>query len=106
MAADDGYTDAMQVIAACYFNGEGVPKDLAKTIEWTRRAADAGNVVCQLELVKLYTHGEHVEPDVELALQYARMLAKGGQPELLEALETDIRNEEILAKTEREGPSS
>ena len=42
--------------------------------------------------------GEHVEPVVEIALQYAQMLSKGGQPELLVAVELDLRNEAFLAR--------
>jgi len=101
LAAEGGLTEAQQVLAIWYLDGIRVPKDPDKAFELTKRAADAGNVNCQLQMVRFMTLGEYREPDIEAALHYARLAAERGYPEVLEGLRRDLENERILGKTEK-----
>jgi len=85
-AAQAGLTEAQQVLASYYFHGEGVPRDVRAAYEWTRKAADAGNLTCQLTMVEFLSTGEHWEPDIELARHYAELAAAAGHSEPLAAL--------------------
>ena len=43
-AAAQGNSDAMYLIASCYYyGGNGIKKDIAKAKEWMQKSADAGN---------------------------------------------------------------
>lgn len=92
-AAEAGYPEAQQVLAAWYLDGTGVPKDPEAAFELTKRAADAGLVACQQAMVRFLTLGEYREPDIDTALHYAQQLADAGHPEILAALLRDLHQE-------------
>ena len=56
-AATAGYARSMCELALCYFNGEGVPKNYTKAVQWFQKAADAGNVEAINTLKICYREG-------------------------------------------------
>ena len=42
MRAEQGIANAQNDLGVCYYNGEGVEKDLAKSVEWYTKAAEKG----------------------------------------------------------------
>jgi len=50
--ANEGYMPALFHLGFCYENGEGVPQDYAKALEWYGKAAEQGDA----EAVKKYNH--------------------------------------------------
>jgi len=47
LAAEQGYSDAMCLLADCYAKGRGVKKDDNQAILWTAKAASAGSFIAQ-----------------------------------------------------------
>ena len=62
-AADKGLADAQFNLGVCYYNGEGVAKDVVEAVKWYRKAADQGNADAQFNLGYCYANGEGVAKD-------------------------------------------
>ncbi len=80
-AADAHSLSALNRLAAIYFQGDGVPKDLAQSQVWLRKAGEAGSDKAQLMLGMLYSdHGnEHLVPvDMDQALKWYGLSARQG----------------------------
>ena len=70
-AADAGSLEAMYDLADCYYDGEGVDKNMPLAIKWMTRAADAGYVKAQTALGVAYIMGfEGIEQNYALAEKY------------------------------------
>lgn len=54
LADEDNNADAMSRIAIMFFDGEGVEKDLEKSIEWDLKAIEAGSFVSYSNLAITY----------------------------------------------------
>ena len=58
MVAESGYTeghaDAQYNLGAMYANGEGVPQDSVKAVEWWQKAATQGHADAQYNLGRSY----------------------------------------------------
>ncbi len=61
--AAQGYVKQQLELAANYFAGRGVPKDLTQSAYWYRKAADQGNPAAQVYLGYMYTVGMGVPQD-------------------------------------------
>ena len=48
--AEAGSAEAMNVVGLCYDSGRGVPKDMAKAIEWYTKAAEKGDSNAMINL--------------------------------------------------------
>jgi len=57
-----------------------VPRDLAQSTEWYRRAAERGNIFAQFELANAYRFGNGVERDASQAMAWYRLSAEAGNP--------------------------
>lgn len=79
--AESGGPDAQILLAGHYFDGDGVPKDVARAIEWSRRSADQGNVRAQAVLGLLYSSDEIVPHDYQKSAYWWRKAADGGNAE-------------------------
>ena len=76
--ADQGDDIAQAGLGYMYYNGEGVPKDLAAAARWFRKAADQGNDYAQAELGYRYYNGEGVPKDLAAAARWFRKAADQG----------------------------
>lgn len=84
-AAEQGDSSAMSRLACMYADGEGVLRDFEKSIEWDKKAIDAGNTTSLLNLAITYrTLGDIISSkywfekaldkgDSEAALQLAKL---------------------------------
>ncbi len=57
-AANQGDTQAQYNLGFMYYEGEGVPQDYAKAVEWYQKAANQGNTQAQYNLGFMYYKGE------------------------------------------------
>ncbi|NLI79561.1 MAG: sel1 repeat family protein [Candidatus Riflebacteria bacterium] len=73
--AEFGLGDAMFMLGAAYHEGEGVPQDRAKALEWTKKAAEAGETFAQINLGEYLLEGD--APDVEEAYYWFRRAGEG-----------------------------
>ena len=55
--AEQGDPEAQFVLGTMYRDGQGVEKDLSKTIKWWESAAEHGNVDAQFALGNIYSGG-------------------------------------------------
>lgn len=77
--ATNGDAAAQLQLGRMYTDGDGVPRDLAKAIEWTQKAAEQGNLAAQTEVALLYLRGT-APFDHELGFKWANRAAERGQP--------------------------
>ena len=77
-AAEAGDSSAMNRLGVVYGNGQGVPMDYAKAIQWYTKAADAGNVDAKANLGVIYDLGQGVPVDAARALELYRAAAAAG----------------------------
>ncbi|MEI6083553.1 MAG: hypothetical protein WCS70_04555 [Verrucomicrobiota bacterium] len=76
--AEAGDAEAQADLAYCYANGQGVTKDDAETVNWSRKAAEQGNARGQNTLGCCYLHGEGVLEDHAEAVKWLRKAAEQG----------------------------
>src|SRR6266849_6565815 len=76
-----GYIKQELELAADYFAGRGVPKDLTQSAYWYRKAADQGNPPAQLYLGYMYTVGMGVPQDKAEAVLWYRRASTSNYPE-------------------------
>jgi TPR repeat protein len=79
--AAQGFMKQELELAADYFVGKGVPKDLAQSAYWFRQAADQGNPAAQVYLGYMYTVGMGVSRDTTQAIGWYRRAASSSYPE-------------------------
>ena len=72
--AEAGDTEAQVNLGLMYYNGEGVPEDKSRALEWTRKAAEQGNAVGQYNLGVTYAN----KFDYEEAVKWFRKAAEQG----------------------------
>ena len=76
--ADQGDAKAQNRLGNLYFDGRGVPKDLAEAVRWYRKGADQGYTKAQFNLGSMYYYGKGVPPDYAEALCLFRKAADQG----------------------------
>jgi TPR repeat protein len=76
-----GYVKQELELAADYFAGRRVPKDLTQSAYWYRKAADQGNPAAQVYLGYMYTVGIGLPQDKAEAVRWYRRAASSGNAE-------------------------
>jgi len=79
--AEAGNAEAQGSLGVMYANGEWVPKDAVKAVEWWQKAAAQGNADAQYKLARMYGKGEGVPKDVAKALEWIQKAAAQGLAE-------------------------
>src|ERR1700722_12144534 len=79
--AAQGFVKQELELAAAYFVGRGVPKDLTQAAYWYRKAADQGNPAAQVYLGYLYTVGLGVPQDTAEAIRWYRRAVSSNSPQ-------------------------
>ena len=77
---DIAYADdvAMRSIGLLYKYGNGVEKDIEKSLSWIKKATELGNVQCLRDMGLAYRNGSGVSKDVNEALKYYSAAAERG----------------------------
>ena len=79
-AAAQGNHHAAYRLGKLYLQGEQVPKDVTKALEYLTASAKEGSPFAQYTLGKLYLMGKDVEQDREKAYRWFEMAAEQGNP--------------------------
>lgn len=74
----DGDANAQCKLGHNYYNGNGVPEDYSKAVEWWRKAAEQGYAEAQYELAECYYRGFGVNRDDTQAAYWYRKAAEQG----------------------------
>jgi len=77
-AANRGNSMAQYLLALAFYKGEGVPKDMERTVHWCRLSASAGYAVAQFRMGEFLRKGEGTKPDLAAALQWYQSAADAG----------------------------
>jgi TPR repeat protein len=85
-----------QVLSAWYLDGTCGEKNAKKAQDWAERCANAGNIQCQLAMVRFLTSEEFGYPDFERARHYAELVARAGHSQVLAEL---VRLEAAVRRT-------
>ena len=81
--AEEGNTDAMLCLGACYYIGEGTDMNKIKAFEWWSKSAEKGNAVAMLQLGACYDDGEGVAMNKTKAFDLYSKAAKEGTAEAM-----------------------
>lgn len=73
-----GDAEAQCQVGICYFNGDGIEKNIQKAIEWYRKAAEQGHADAQNRLGVRYDRGEGIEENTTIAAAWFRKAAEQG----------------------------
>jgi len=98
--ADHGDADAQWQLGVRYHNGEGVPRDDARAMQWFLRAAEQGHVIAQATLGAYYWAGRGVPPDLSKAYFWSALaLAQGddNSRSRLEGLASQMTKSQVSA---------
>ena len=76
--AEAGDAIAQNNLGVMYANGEGVPKDAVKAVEWYQKAALQGEASAQNNLGAMYANGEGVPKDAAKAVEWYQKAAVQG----------------------------
>ena len=77
-AAARGDADAQAKLAMAYYNGDGVPMDLVKSLDLTRKAVAQGNPVAEAYMGLFYYGGHGVKKDMREAVSWWTKAAAQG----------------------------
>ena len=75
---------ALYALASQYFNGDGVPQDVANAITLYERAASLGDTDAMRALAAIHARGEAVPQDLNAALRWLFIIAQDGDPAAIE----------------------
>ena len=87
---------AQCVVGQAYLNGDGVPKDATKALEWFRKAAETGNVEGERNLGHAFALGQGTPVDLVEAYQWLSVAAGKGDK---------AAKEELAALTKKLSPN-
>lgn len=78
LAAQKNYDTAQLDLGQWLIDGRGGKRDLKSGFNWTKRAAEGGNVAAQNRLAKLYEGGIGVDPDLVTAAAWFIVARRAG----------------------------
>ncbi len=95
-AAEQGNAGAQSNLGAMYQNGQGVPQDYAKALQWYRKAAEQGKASAQNNLGVMYSKGQGVPQDYVQAHMWYNLAASRPSPGV--DLDQSVKHRDIVAK--------
>jgi|GEM_PF-1912751 len=82
-AANDGYTDSMDILASMYEQGLGTEPDLQEALRWCDAAARGGSLTALLNLADSYEKGRGVPQDRQKAHELLSLAAQKGDTDAM-----------------------
>lgn len=79
--ASRGKSEAQFLLGMCYYNGDGVKKDLSEAVKMFRRAAEQNNLQAQFKMGVCYLDGTGVNAREDEALYWLQKSAEQGNNE-------------------------
>lgn len=99
-SADAGDAKAQFELARAYSQGDGVPQDLAKAVEWLNKSASQGYAGAEVTLGVFYQNGVHVPKDPHQAAKWFRKAARQSAKEPVQAQNAQSDLEKLLVRGE------
>jgi len=76
--AEAGNVDAQYDLAYCYWDGDGVEKDLHKAVYWFTKSAEQGFADAQYNIALCYKTGKGIKKDLDKAAEWFAKAAEQG----------------------------
>lgn len=76
--AEKGNTAAQSELGLCYYEGDGIPRNIRESMRWFILAARQGEAQAQYYLGRAYSSGEGVPKDIESAHTWLERSAAQG----------------------------
>jgi TPR repeat protein/S1-C subfamily serine protease len=101
--AEEGDPIAQFNLAMKYESGDGVPKDIAKAIEWYKKSSNQGNAAAQSNLGYIYYIGTDVSKNFPVAFDLIQKASAQNEPSaqfrlgIIYAYSTDIPKDNLKA---------
>ena len=73
-------------LGECYYNGDGIEKDLTLAAKWYKKAAERGHKFAQRKISNCYYYGNGVEENKEKAVYWCKKAAESGVADACEVL--------------------
>lgn len=70
--AENGNADAACLLAV-WFVSRAIPKDSEKSLKYFIKGAELGNPFCQVQLGRIYLHGDSVKQDTQMGLHWLKI---------------------------------
>jgi TPR repeat protein len=101
-AALKGQSDAQNVLAIAFYNGNGVPKNLETARQWFLKAAQSGNPDAMFNLAAMMTKGEGGPKDLVRAYAWFALADRSGEENAAAAMKqvAAMMTPEALAEAE------
>ena len=90
--ANQGDVIAQTSLAERYYDGEGVPQNYKKAVEWYEKAANKGDAQSQFNLGVMYADGKGVPQDYQKALEWYQKAANQGDADVQHLLGIMYKN--------------
>lgn len=84
--ASQGNSEAQFLLGTCYYNGEGIKRDVDEAAKWFRKAAEQGDIDAQYKLGLSYLTGTGVAYREDEAIYWLQRAANQGHPKAQIAL--------------------
>jgi len=84
--ASQGNSEAQFLLGTCYYNGEGIKRDVDEAAKWFRKSAEQGDMDAQYKLGLSYLSGTGVAFREDEAIYWLQRAAKQGHPKAYIAL--------------------
>lgn len=79
--ASHGYPEAQFLLGMCYYNGDGIKRDIYEAVKWFRKASEQGNSEAQFKIGMCYLEGMEVNQREDEALYWLQKSAEQGNSE-------------------------
>lgn len=80
--ANNGDVEMQYIVGGMYFYGQGVEKDVTKSVKWLKKAASNGHLMSQLHVGNMYYRGDGVIKDWSEAIKWFELVARAGNTEV------------------------
>ncbi|MBX9951835.1 MAG: protein kinase [Candidatus Obscuribacterales bacterium] len=94
--ADEKCDSAQYMLGVMCFNGDGVEKDLVRSAQWYKKAAENGHESAQYELALCYLYGDGVEESYDEAIYWLKAGSALGNAQCNEKLE-ELNSKDTLS---------
>lgn len=80
-SASNGVSEAQYLLGMCYYNGDGIKRDIYEAVKWFRKAAEQENSEAQFKIGMCYLEGMGVNQREEEALYWLQKSGEQGNSE-------------------------
>ena len=101
-SAEQGYAEAQDKLADCYYYGHGLEKNESEAFNWNKKAAEQGFARAEYRLACIYSTGKGAPKDDKEAVKWFKRAAEHGDLDGMIQYGEHLRRGEGIAQDEKE----